>query len=69
MKPITAKDLFYFLAQMIDEGYDLSSISINYRTNSDSDVEVCTFIGHDLCDEQTNNILESLVLMADASDY
>lgn len=69
MKPVTAQDLFNILSQLKDEGNDLSQITINYRTDSDSDVEVCTFIGEDLFDSETNGRLESLVLMADASDY
>lgn len=69
MKPITAQDLFNILSQLKDEGNDLSQITINYRTDSDSDVEVCTFIGEDLFDADTNSKLESLVLMADATDY
>jgi len=69
MKPLTAQQLFNVLSQLKEEGNDLSKITINYRTDSDSDVEVCTFIGEDLYDADTNSTLESLVLMADASDY
>jgi len=69
MKPITAQNLLDTLLQLKEEGNDLSRITINYRTDSDSDVEVCTFIGEDLYDEETNGTLESLVLMSDASDY
>lgn len=54
---------------MKDFGHDLSAITINYRTNPDSDVEVVTYVGDDLFDEETNNVLESIVFMADASDY
>jgi hypothetical protein len=69
MKPLTAQQLFNVLSQLKEEGNDLSKITINYRTDSDSDVEVCTFVGEDLYDADTNSTLESLVLMADASDY
>jgi hypothetical protein len=69
MKPLTAQQLFNVLSQLKEEGNDLSKITINYRTDSDSDVEVCTFIGEDLYDADKNSTLESLVLMADASDY
>jgi hypothetical protein len=69
MKPLTAQHLFNILSQLKKEGHDLSKITINYRTDSDSDVEVCTFVGEDLYDADTNSTLESLVLMADASDY
>lgn len=69
MKPITAQNLLDILLQLKKEGNDLSRITINYRTDSDSDVEVCTFIGEDLYDADTNSQLESLVLMSDSSDY
>jgi hypothetical protein len=69
MKPLTAKQLLEDLKAFEKFGHDLSKITINYRSNSDSDVEVVTYIGEDLYDSDTNNTLESLVLMSDASDY
>lgn len=69
MKPLTAQQLFNVLSRLKEKGSDLSKITINYRTDSDSDVEVCTFVGEDLYDSDTNSILESLVLMSNASDY
>ncbi len=69
MKPLTAKQLLQDLQTLDMLGHDLSKITINYRTDTDSDVEVVTYIGEDLYDAETNSILESLVLMADASDY
>jgi hypothetical protein len=68
MKPLTAQKLFEVLNEMKIDGYDLETITINYRTDSDSDVEVVTYVGEDLYDE-TNTELKSLVLMADASEY
>jgi hypothetical protein len=68
MKPLTAQKLFEVLDEMKIDGYDLETITINYRTDSDSDVEVVTYVGEDLYDE-TNTELKSLVLMADASEY
>jgi hypothetical protein len=68
MKPLTAQKLFEILNEMKIDGYDLDSITINYRTDPDSDVEVVTYVGEDLYDE-TNTELKSLILMADASDY
>lgn len=68
MKPLTAQKLFEFLNEMKIDGYDLEKITINYRTDPDSDVEVVTYVGEDLYDE-TNTELKSLVLMADASEY
>jgi hypothetical protein len=69
MKSLTAEKLLEELLSMKDFGHDLSAITINYRTNPDSDVEVVTYVGDDLFDEETNNVLESIVFMADASDY
>ena len=68
MKPLTAQKLFEILNEMKIDGYDLDTITINYRTDPDSDVEVVTYVGEDLYDE-TNTELKSLVLMADASEY
>ena len=68
MKQLTAQKLFEILNEMKIDGYDLDTITINYRTDPDSDVEVVTYVGEDLYDE-TNTELKSLVLMADASDY
>jgi hypothetical protein len=69
MKPLTAQKLFEILNEMKIDGYDLDTITINYRTDPDSDVEVVTYVGEDLYDAETNSILESIVLMSDASDY
>lgn len=69
MKPFTAQKLYEIFNNLIADGYDLEKITINYRTDPDSDVEVVTYVGEDLFDEETNNILESIVLMADASEY
>jgi hypothetical protein len=69
MKPLTAQELYKFLNDLINEGNDLSKITINYRTDSDSDVEIVTYVSEDLFDAETNSILESIVLMNDASDY
>jgi hypothetical protein len=69
MKPLTAQKLFELLNELKIDGYDLDKITINYRTDSDSDVEVVTYVGDDLYDAETNSILESIVLMSDASDY
>jgi hypothetical protein len=69
MKPLTAQKLFEVLNELKIDGYDLEKVTINYRTDSDSDVEVITYVGDDLYDAETNSVLESIVLMADASDY
>jgi len=60
---MTAKELLNFLLSLEDEGCDLSEIKVNYRTDEDSDVEACTFVGEDLFDEETNKVLTSIILM------
>jgi hypothetical protein len=66
---MTAQNLYKILEEMKSEGIDLSKVTINYRTDPDSDVEVVTYVGEDLYDSSTNSVLESIVLMADASEY
>jgi hypothetical protein len=68
-KPLTAKKLLNFLIDLENDGHDLSRILINYRFDSDSDVNLCKFVMQDLFDSETNNILESICLVSDASDY
>jgi len=69
MTPLTAQTLCDLFSQLKKEGHDLSKITINYRTNHYSDVEVCTCIEEDLFDEETNNELRSLVLISDDTLY
>lgn len=69
MKPLTAKKLLKFLIDLENDGHDLSKVLINYRFDSDSDVNLCKFVMEDLFDAETNNILESICLVSDASDY
>jgi hypothetical protein len=69
MKPLTAKKLLDFLIDLEKDGNDLSEVLINYRFDSDSDVNLCKFVMEDLFDAKTNNILQSICLVSDASDY
>jgi len=69
MKPLTAKKLLDFLIDLEKDGNDLSEVLINYRFDSDSDVNLCKFVMEDLFDSETNNILKSICLVSDASDY
>ena len=62
-----ANELLQFLTELQELGNDLSTISINYRYDFDSDVEVCNFVEEDLFDEETNNILTSIILLTDNS--
>jgi hypothetical protein len=66
--PITAQNLLDTLVQLQEEGNDLNKITINFRTNWNSDTEVCTTISEDLFDAETGNQLESLVLLAEDTE-
>ena len=68
-KILTAKTLLNFLTNLESNGNDLSKVLINYRFDSDSDVNLCKFVMEDLFDAETNNILQSICLVSDASDY
>ena len=68
-QPLTAKKLLNFLIDLENDGHDLSKVLINYRFDSDSDVHLCKFVMEDLFDAETNNTLESICLVSDASDY
>jgi hypothetical protein len=52
-----------FLTDLQNEGEDLSAITINYRHNEDSDVEVCRKLEEDLFDQETNSRLISIVFL------
>ena len=66
---MNAQQLYNILSEMENEGINLENITLNYRTNPDSDVEVITYVGEDLFDAETNSVLQSIVFMADASEY
>lgn len=66
---MNAQDLFEFLVELKNEGTDLSSVVVNYRHNSDSDVERVTFFGEDLFDAETNSRLTSIIMMTETDDY
>jgi hypothetical protein len=68
-KPFTAKKLLNFLINLENNGHDLSKVLIHYRFDSDSDVNLCKFVMEDLFDAETNNILQSICLVSDPSDY
>lgn len=61
---MNAQKLLEFLMELEADGVDLSQVSVNYRDNDDSDVEVVNYVGEDLFDQETNSILESIVLQS-----
>jgi hypothetical protein len=68
MKPLTAQNLLDSLLEW-GKHYDLSKITLSYRFDPDSDVEQITYVSEGVFDSETNNILEELIFLADASEY
>jgi hypothetical protein len=64
-KLLTAHKLIEFLQEIESRGTNLKKVTINFRVNKDSDVEEVKFIEEDLFDEETNSIIESVVLLVD----
>lgn len=64
---MNAKQLLDFLLEL-EQSADLSKVEVNFRENYDADVYKVNYFEEDLFDEQTNNLLTSIVLMADNSD-
>ena len=63
MKPITAQEVMDFLTDLQNEGEDLSKITINYRYDDDSDIDVLSKLEEDLFDQETNSRLTSIVFL------
>jgi len=65
IKLLTAMHLFNYLKDLKREGKDLKKITINIREDRNSDTSEAQEVEEDLYDAKTNNILESIVLIAD----
>jgi hypothetical protein len=65
---MTAKELLNELVTLENNGHDLKNIEVYYRNNPDSDIETMSFVCEDLYDEETNNILTSIVLMEEIEE-
>jgi hypothetical protein len=61
-KLLTASVLRAYLNEFERRGNDLSKATINCRHDDDDDVYVVREVEEDLFDEQTNNILTSIIL-------
>jgi hypothetical protein len=68
-KLFTAEMLLNELLDMKAKHYDLSKIELSYRHDYDSDVEPITCMCEGIFDAETNNVLEELVFVTDASEY
>lgn len=59
---MNAKELLSYLLEL-DKVYDLSSVSLYYREDRDSDVEIIHHVEEDLYDEETNSELISIMFL------
>jgi hypothetical protein len=65
---MNAKALLQFLTELEKQGNDLRLINVLYREDFNSDVQEINFVEEDLYDEQSNSVLQSIVLLTDNSD-
>jgi hypothetical protein len=62
-----AKELLNYLLEL-DKVYDLSNVSIYYRTDRDSDDEIVKHVEEDLYDAETNSKLISIMFLNNPND-
>jgi hypothetical protein len=68
-KILNAKELLNYLIELDDYyGDDLVNITLHYRTDFDSDVELITGVCEDTFDAETNNKLESILFYNNTND-
>lgn len=64
---MNANELLKFLQEIEENvqsyGRTLEDVEVNYRRSDDSDVEQTDFVGADLFDEESNRIIESIIIM------
>jgi hypothetical protein len=65
---MNAKALLQFLTELENQGNDLRLINVLYREDLDSEVQEINFVEEDLYDEQSNSVLQSIILLNDNSD-
>ena len=49
--------------QVNSYGKTLEDVEVNFRRSDDSDIEQTDYVGVDLFDEESNKIIESIVIM------
>jgi hypothetical protein len=67
-KILNAQELHDYLTELQRYDIDLRKISLHYRTDEDSDVELITGVCEDLFDAETNNKLESILFYNQLND-
>ena len=60
-KVLNANELLDYLLELKSYDLDLNKITLHYRTDEDSEVELITGVCEDLFDEETNSVLESIL--------
>jgi hypothetical protein len=65
---MNAKALLQFLTELEKQGNDLRLINVLFREDLNSEVQDINFVEEDLYDEQSNSVLQSIVLLTDNSD-
>jgi uncharacterized protein YjiK len=65
---MNAQNLLNYLLELKTEGQDLKSITLNFRSTMDSDIESITYCGEDLFCEKDNSTLKSLIFINDLED-
>ena len=64
---MTAQFLLDYLIDL-SEHHDLDTVTVNFRSNNDSDVERVNDVSEDLFDSETNSILDSIMLFGSTED-
>jgi hypothetical protein len=67
-KVLNAKELMDYLIELEDYGLDLTNITLHYREDDDSDVELITGVCEDLYDAETNSVLESILFYTNSEN-
>ena len=65
---MNAKELLDKLAVLSLQGHDLSKLEVTYRHDYDSDVVDVADLEEGYYDEQTNSILESIILITNTEE-
>lgn len=57
-----ARELMNYFEELEEQGVDLDNLDVNFREDYDSDVIKVNHVFEDLYDEETNSVLQSIVL-------
>lgn len=60
--------LLYVKANVESYNKKLSDVKINYRKTFDHDINIVDYVAEDLFDEQTNKIIETIILTTNKNE-